>query len=140
MTVTAGPGPSFLGSLVTRYAHHPLLSRPDRAQPGALRAASGRGRGWECTEGNDNEPRMVMQLGEEYNRWILCDKMTFIPVPAACVTRESAWGNSLLASLSLCSSYGLVSFPLPVVPRPVPRSGRATPVPDGRTTGMRREC
>lgn len=34
-------------SLVTRYAHHPLLSRPDRAQPGALRAASGRGRGWE---------------------------------------------------------------------------------------------
>ena len=36
----------FSRSLVTRYAHHPLLSRPDRAQPGALRAASGRGRGW----------------------------------------------------------------------------------------------
>lgn len=56
-------GGRFSRSLVTRYAHHPLLSRPDRAQPGALRAASGRGRGWErrAYEGEtaiDGEPEM----------------------------------------------------------------------------------
>ena len=62
-------GGRFSRSLVTRYAHHPLLSRPDRAQPGALRAASGRGRGWECTEGNDNEPRMTSEVTRGTERY-----------------------------------------------------------------------
>lgn len=46
------PAFTILGSLSFPSVHyHPLLSRPDRAQPGALRAASGRGRGWDTRRG-----------------------------------------------------------------------------------------